>query len=363
MPGRGLVLDRRGSPSVRLSRTNLHEPAALGASRLLLGLLGRAEKAARAAAHPHEPGALHGLRVSLRKLRSTQRSLAPWLGRAAAKGMRRRLRQLAVATNDCRDAEVQRDWLEARLAQRGVASVEKAGIRLMLDDLDRQEQGQSVSSLAGALRAFHDVAVRMRRRLNHGDRAVRALGDADDQLLSGVIADQVTGLGDRLRGALRQVNDPLDVQQVHDIRLLVKRLRYTVESNRSVSPQGRRVLRSLKFWQDQLGSLHDLQVLQDRVVQRMARVGAEWALRLARAELEREKSRPQPPAVALPRADCLSLACLLGTLHEAQNRITTNMTRAATDEKLEPLFKGVEDLVIRLRTPAHVYRHTHASAA
>lgn len=59
----------------------------------------------------------------------------------------------------------------------------------------------------------------------------------------------------------RAVHDPSNVEELHEMRIAVKRLRYTLEIFSSAVPGSDRFLKTLKQLQDLLGAIHDADVL------------------------------------------------------------------------------------------------------
>ena len=59
----------------------------------------------------------------------------------------------------------------------------------------------------------------------------------------------------------RTVHDPANVEEIHEMRIAVKRLRYTLEIFTSVIEDADGFLKTLKSFQDLLGAIHDADVL------------------------------------------------------------------------------------------------------
>src|SRR2546426_7817593 len=89
----------------------LAAPAPRAAHRIALSLLDAATAARERLPDTGDAEALHDFRVAMRRLRSTLRAYQPQLEVVPAK-LRRRLRDLARATGEARDVEVQISWLE-----------------------------------------------------------------------------------------------------------------------------------------------------------------------------------------------------------------------------------------------------------
>src|SRR6267143_2102715 len=80
--------------------------------------------------------ALHDFRVAMRRLRSTLRAYQPQLARLVPAKLRRRLRDLARATGEARDVEVQISWLEHQ--RKELPPARRAGVPWLLARLTQR---------------------------------------------------------------------------------------------------------------------------------------------------------------------------------------------------------------------------------
>lgn len=231
--------------------TWLHSGATGAAVRLVTTQLDESEQAlARLLANENgkAESALHDFRVALRRLRSTLRAYAPWLGRAADKKLRRRLAVLSDKTNRGRDAEVQTAWIRATLesvASLPDASSEAAAtiVRVL-----GKEQRIDPRKLQGKLEA---IAKKLRHRLE--------TLDARDGAFAPVLRVLARRHADELLLELDRIEGADDRAAVHAARIAAKRLRYLVEPTSPDSPPSE----SLAELQDVLGELHDAHVLDE----------------------------------------------------------------------------------------------------
>src|SRR4026207_1998015 len=99
---------------VRLPPDLLSRSAEEGARLVALAYLDEIARAERRLADAQDPEALHDFRVGLRRLRTSLRAYRSSLKGSVSKKMRRRLRDLTLATNAGRDSEVQLEWLRER---------------------------------------------------------------------------------------------------------------------------------------------------------------------------------------------------------------------------------------------------------
>ena len=99
----------------------------------------------------------------IRRLRSLLRAYRPWLGRAAGKKPRRRLRELTRATNAARDAHVQLTWLDTETPS--LDREDRAGLAWMRKRLRGRQRGASRSAVAQLGRDFARATRLLERRL------------------------------------------------------------------------------------------------------------------------------------------------------------------------------------------------------
>ncbi len=195
-----------------------------------------------------DPDACHDLRVALRRLRTVLEVGRKVLGPFQADEVRRSLRELMRATGDLRDEEV----LLALVTSVGVDGADVAqwiaarrrrehAQRLALVRMVRTGQLRRGRALLAALLSFRVDPSRDRRLPKYARRAVGQAGKK----------------ADRLRDA------PLDdATALHDLRIAIKRLRYTIEAFADVLPPdlAAQAARAAKL-QKRLGDVHDLDVV------------------------------------------------------------------------------------------------------
>jgi len=105
--------------------TDLLSRSAQEASRLLaLGYLDEISRAEQRLGDPLDAEALHDFRVGLRRLRSCLRAYRVALEGSVSKKMRRRFRDLTLATNAGRDSEIQLAWLRDQAQLLGPGEME-----------------------------------------------------------------------------------------------------------------------------------------------------------------------------------------------------------------------------------------------
>jgi CHAD domain-containing protein len=211
-----------------------------------------ATAAAERLADSDDRDALHDFRVALRRLRSALRAYRPWLGKAASRKVRSALRDLGRATNAGRDAEVQADWLT---------------------DEDRQfpaDARAGAAKLARRLRRRHSPRVQELRALfrSSTDKISKRLELLTDPGPSFAVVYQAL-LGEHAAAAaarLAAVSDAEQVEEAHEARIAVKRLRYLLEPLLDELPEAPPLLEKIEALQDLLGYLHDSHVLDETLL-------------------------------------------------------------------------------------------------
>jgi CHAD domain-containing protein len=214
--------------AVRLVATQLEE-SERAFERLLANENGKADSA------------LHDFRVALRRLRSTLRAYAPWLGRAGDKKLRRRLAILSDKTNRGRDAEVQTAWIRASMASLPDASREAAETILGCLGKERRIDPHKLQA------HLEPIAKKLRHRLENLD--------ARDGAFSPVLRVLARRHAEELMLELDRIEGADDRDAVHAARIATKRLRYLVDP---MTP-----CETLASLQDVLGELHDAHVLDE----------------------------------------------------------------------------------------------------
>jgi CHAD domain-containing protein len=245
--------------AARLPSDLLRRSGEEGARVVALAYLGEIDSAVRRLADPLDGDALHDFRVGLRRLRSSTRAYRPQLKGSVSKKMRRRLRDLTMATNPGRDIEVQLAWLHRQAERLGTGEME--GLAWLIGRLEgrRSEMLDRVTTeVAGD---FSKAAPKLRRRLGRFRVEVRtgrepkqaSFGQVSGRLVRGQVAELAEGL--------KAVSTPDDVAKAHAARIRAKRLRYLLEPLASRVRGVRVLVGRLKQLQDLLGHLHDMHVM------------------------------------------------------------------------------------------------------
>jgi CHAD domain-containing protein len=203
--------------------------------------------------------ALHDFRVGLRRIRSAVRAYRGELAGSISGTMRRRLRDLARATNDGRDVEVQLVWLASQVEV--MTERDLAGFFWLVGRLEDRKQKTHDRAVADVAHRYDKAAVKLRKAL-----AVLRIDLQVDQgqrprsfrELTGVLARHHVGV---LRDELGRIQGSSDVAQAHRTRISLKRLRYLLEPIARRNRRAGALVRRFKEAQDLLGEHHDMHVL------------------------------------------------------------------------------------------------------
>jgi CHAD domain-containing protein/CYTH domain-containing protein len=269
-------------------RERVTEPAALGARRVALGMIDAIEDANRRRGEVDDSEALHDMRVAMRRLRSWLRAMDDVLYDIGGK-TQKRLRRIARASNESRDAEVLLDWLDKRIkelpprrrlaAKRLVTTVSKR--KALADTKLEREIDQHLERTLRTLR----------RRLSRHAAPVNPDDAVVDPTFGSVLAAAMLAYEDDFADALGDVKTVTDEEAIHRARIRGKRLRYLLEPLVDVSDEARALVQKLKGLQDALGEVHDAHLWS----QELARVMEDAAHEDAAAIAAFARSEPPPP--------------------------------------------------------------------
>jgi CHAD domain-containing protein len=244
--------------------SDLLDRSAAEASRLLaLSYLDQIDVARDRLGDALDQEALHDFRVGIRRLRSAVSAYRSELAGSVDGKMRRRLRDLARATNDGRDVEVQLAWLGTRASELGPEDA--PGFYWVIGRLEDRKQKTHDRAVADVARRYARVSNKLRRSL--GVLRIELQTGPAQRLQS---FRELTGA--LTRGQVQQVRDEIariqgsgDAEQAHRTRIALKRLRYLLEPIARWNRRARGLVQRLKEAQDLLGEHHDMHVLSSAI--------------------------------------------------------------------------------------------------
>ena len=250
--------------------------------RLVRRHVAAAARGLERARNPDDHKGLHAFRVAIRRLRSLLRAYRPWLGRAAGKKPRSRLRDLTRATNAPRDAHVQLTWLATETPS--LDREDRPGVAWLRRKLRARQRGASRSAVAQLGRDYARATQLLERRLGE----VKDPGECPFRSAFGEVFEPAA---DKLRLRLAAIAGAGDDKSIHRTRIQVKRLRYLVEPLRNVTGEARAVDKRLRKLQKLLGELHDIQVIESELAAAVEEAAGEKARHMHELAVEGETRR------------------------------------------------------------------------
>jgi CHAD domain-containing protein len=230
-----------------------------------------------------EARGVHQARVASRRIREILPLVETWELSGEDESHRRRrrgkdVRRVAAALGAVRELDVTLDLLSAASTRHTWPPVVVAEVRagIEADRASRVEDLLDALRKVGARSFLRDLRRTTAGQAPHGTVLEQAM-NARRQSRATLLAATLQALG------ILYVPDRL-----HAVRLAAKKLRYSLETQRAVRRAAvARDIRTLTTMQEQLGQLHDLQILQDRL-RRAPGPAHRVDLRRMNADIERE---------------------------------------------------------------------------
>lgn len=240
-----------------LGDATLRGPANLGARKLARRLLRQARNAAPRIKDESDETAVHDFRVAVRRLRSGLRAYRAELPEKRVGKPRRALSRMARATGSTRDYEVKIRWLQ--YFRRKLTPARRADADWLLERLSRRREDSAATMLGGVPEEFARIADELDKALEPKPRARRRRGRA--VTFGQATGELVLSHCDELRRHVKLVRGPRDIEEAHQARIQLKRLRYLLEPVSDIFAEGGSVIERLKHAQILLGDFNDMAVL------------------------------------------------------------------------------------------------------
>lgn len=310
-------------------------PVSRAVRHLAQGYLDDAQQACERFVTGDDPEALHDFRVALRRLRSLVGAYKPYIKDCLPKKQRRRIKDIAAATGLARDTEVQLQWLHPRLTQ--AKEHEAAGFAWMVQRLQArlaEEYADLQNTLPPSFNRLHE---RLGKRL--------ALEYDEHRTPFGQIAQQlIHHAAETFRQHLDGVHGESDSEQIHQARIIGKRLRYLIEPLAKADAAYKPLLKELKTLQDLMGELHDAQVFAEELTWAAEEAGALHLRQVIELSLTRPPEDPQ--IAALQRADeRAGLMTLARDLQERREDLLARLLSRLRDGALHAFYTHLHTLV------------------
>lgn len=240
--------------------------------------------------------AVHDFRVALRRLRTWLKALAPSLDDVPRRGTRRRMRKLWRLASKSRDLEVR----QATLAGLGAVATKTAAREATERTLNLSHQVQRARrKLTEAVPdTLPRIAVGLSRQLQDDD-AGRALDihDTANPLMAAAMARLLRAKLEKLTRSLDRLQRGSATRRMHAVRIAAKKLRYLLDAFDEQSRLATSAVRRLAKLQDIYGSLHDEQLLEDRLAnQRHSTLRRDPARTALRRQIRRDTRRARQVA-------------------------------------------------------------------
>lgn len=195
---------------------------------------------------------VHDARVAGRRIAAALRLLSPILPDRYRK-VRRKIQRTTQALGRLRDADVIRARLLESLGDEALRTIRCLNCgRGTLEDKAR-----------GRIRDFqHNKAATQTAALQEPEKLAERIADAD---LHKLLADRLKRVMGGFSSLRAQISQESTFEQLHAFRMVVKRLRYTLEIVLTNNGESTRLLGRFKALQDDLGELHDACAALERV--------------------------------------------------------------------------------------------------
>ena len=218
-----------------------------------------------------DPEGVHDIRVCSRRLRSAMSDFRPYLRGAALPHLK--LRKIADALGAVRDEDVALVALEELRAQAKGPAVE--GIQIIADE-HRKRRKEAREKLKIAIKP--SVIDHFRKEFQAKLKALKIVAakssppkSADGSISFRDIAREIVQTRIReLREASHHLYFPFQIKELHELRILAKRLRYAVELFADCwERRTDEIAKEIALLQTSLGELHDCDVWIDNLGKRL----------------------------------------------------------------------------------------------
>lgn len=212
---------------------------------------------------------LHQYRVALRRMRALFSQMQKSLGKEESQWFKKQLADLARPTNRLRDLDVYLKSEESYLAL--IPQSFHQGLQRLFKDLARERQ-QEQKKLAAELKS-PEYRSKISLLESHLALCPKSPTKKGHKPVIKVAARQIISRYNAISMDALEITEDSSDEQVHEVRLGCKKLRYLLEFFADLFPkkQIRPLLKALKQLQDNLGEFNDLSVQRERLEQYLQR--------------------------------------------------------------------------------------------
>ena len=257
---------------------------------------------------------------------------------------RRRLRDIQRATGGGREAEVALEWLTQQ--QDSLAPEHLAGLNWLSGTLMARRR-ECENALDEELRdAFRGLADRLEQRLALMKSERNLLDENAHVSFAETLADRMDRQAGDLLADLGQIARMDDAAQLHDARIMSKRLRYLLEPVRGHVNEAQPIVKRCKRLQEVLGDLNDVHVLMDEIHRAFEASLQHKAARIRSSLSAGDIERARRDASMLEWA---GLVELFGRLDTERRMLIGKIRDRWLDADLDALVQRTRDLANELR--------------
>ncbi len=203
-------------------------------------------------------GSLHRARVASRRLRAALPVIAASVDTPAVDRAGKHVRRITRALGPVREIDVALQHVEELAPRADLSPRATAALRQALSALRQKRRREMLETITPV------TLDKLRRRLDDAARAPASALDRASELVR--TGDQAARRATTLECAIEHAGSLYLPDRLHAVRIAAKKLRYTLEVERDLRrSRAVRRIRDLKALQDQLGRLHDLEVLIEHV--------------------------------------------------------------------------------------------------
>ncbi len=208
---------------------------------------------------------LHQYRVALRRMRALFSQMKKSLGKEESQWFKKQLAELARPTNQLRDLDV---YLKSEAAYLALIPENfHEGLQRLFKDLARERQ-QEQKKLAAELKS-PEYRSKISLFESHLALCPKTPTKKGHKPVLKIAARQIISRYNAIAMDALEITDTSPDEQVHEVRLGCKKLRYLLEFFADLFPkkQIRPLIKALKKLQDNLGAFNDLSVQRERLEQ------------------------------------------------------------------------------------------------